>query len=237
MGGELDQVLGGHEPHVIPTPVDTDAYRPASTAERAAARQALGLGEEVAVVYAGHLRASKRVDRLIDAVGRLHADGHATRLFVLGDSRPELDDCTVALRRQVTTAGLDEQVIFTGAVPDVRPYLHAADVFVLPSEREGLSNALLEALACGVPCVAPAAAGGDQILDATCGAVPASASPEALAAAIVEVTGPQHHALAAGARRIAASYSVDAVAGEYERLYARIGVSGNESARARRRRQ
>ena len=202
MAEEVATALGTSRPEVIPTPVDVTTNRPPTPGERAAARRAAGVGDdEIAVVYAGHLRASKRVDRLIDAVVRLRDQGVAARLFVVGDSRAELDDCSTALREQVAASGLDDQVCFTGGVADIRPYLRAADVFVLPSEREGLSNALLEALACGVPGVAPASAGGDQVLDERCGVVPASGEPEALAAAVRRAADPQRWPeLSAGAR-------------------------------------
>jgi glycosyltransferase involved in cell wall biosynthesis len=223
VAGALD---GTPPPVVIPTPVDVDANRPVPPDERAAARTALGVDHETVIVFAGHLRASKRVDRLIDAVAVLHAANVPVRLFVLGDSRRELDDCSEALREQVRAGGLEQQVVFGGGVPDIRPYLHAADVFVLPSEREGLSNALLEALACGVPCVAPASAGGDQVLDDSCGAVPRTGDAAALAAAIRTVTDPTRWpGLAVGARARAQRYSVDAVTGNYERLYAAIRVA------------
>ncbi len=207
MAAEVAGALGGPAPEVIPTPVDVDEFRPPTAGERAAARRAAGVGDgEVAVVYAGHLRAAKRVDRLIDAAAVLRDRGVAVRLFVLGDSRTELDDCSGALREQVGRAGLADRVRFTGGVAAVRPYLWAADVFVLPSEREGLSNALLEALACGVPCVAPASAGGDQVLGDDCGAVPASGQPGALAAAVAAVTDPARRPrLSQGARIRAAA--------------------------------
>jgi glycosyltransferase involved in cell wall biosynthesis len=235
-----DEVAGavgnGHgRPEVIPTPVDLAANFPPAPGERAEARRSVEVDErEIAVVYAGHLRASKRVDRLIEAVARLRDQGVATRLFVVGDSRAELDDCSVALRAQVADLGLDHQVHFTGGVADIRPYLWAADVFVLPSDREGLSNALLEALACGVPGVAPASAGGDQVLDESCGVVPSSADPEALAAAVRTAADPiRWRELSAGARTRASRYSIEAVTGQYERLYARIGIAGFDASRRR----
>jgi glycosyltransferase involved in cell wall biosynthesis len=237
MADEVAEARGrrGH-PLVIPTAVDVVANVPPSDDERAAARTALGVGDEVVVVFAGHLRALKRVDRLIEAMVVLRDEGFAARLFVLGDTRPELSDCADDLRRQAEAAQLGASVVFAGGVPDIRPYLRAADAFVLPSDREGLSNALLEALACGVPCVAPASAGGDQVLDATCGAVPASAQPADLAAAIREVTGSSRRAeLARGARDRALRFSVEAVTGRYERLYDRIGVAGFELPRSRNR--
>ena len=221
---------------VVPTPVNVEVFRPPTPSERAAARAALGLaGDETAVVYAGHLRALKRVDQLIDAVAVLRDQGRAVRLFVLGDSRAELDDCTDALHRQVAAGRLGDRVVFTGGVPDIRPWLRAADVFVLPSEREGLSNALLEALACGVPCVAPASAGGSEVLDDGCGAVPASGAPPDLAAAITAVTRADRHAsLVEGARRRAERYSIATVTAEHERLYARAAIADFVAPRRRR---
>ena len=58
------------------------------------------------------------------------------------------------LEHESERRGLRERVRFTGALPDVRPYLRAADVFVFPSLYEGLGIAVLEAMAMGVPVVA-----------------------------------------------------------------------------------
>ncbi len=224
---EVADVLATRAAIIIPTPVDTVRFHPPSDAERVAARQGLGLGNELAVVYAGHLRASKRVDRLIDAFTRLHAQGVAARLFVLGDSRAELDDCSGALRAQAARSAACERIVFTGGVHDVTPYLRAADVFVLPSDREGLSNAMLEALASGVPCIASASAGGVEVLDDTCGIVPDEATPEALATAMGLLADPQRRAhLGVGARRRAMAFSLVSVTTEYERLYARMRLAG-----------
>jgi glycosyltransferase involved in cell wall biosynthesis len=207
---------------VIPTPVDLDDFHPPGADERHVARQRLDIGEnQFAIVYVGHLRALKRVDRLIDAVAMRVRAGSDTRLYLLGDSRAELDDRRAALRAQVKRLGLDDRVVFTGAVPDVRPYLYAADVFVLPSDREGLPNSLLEAMACGLACVAPASAAGDQVLDATSGVVPPSNEPRDLAAALAELEqDPEYRArLGAGARIAAQRYNLAAVTDRYDTLY------------------
>jgi glycosyltransferase involved in cell wall biosynthesis len=207
---------------VIPTPVDLGAFHPPDPDERRTARQALGIGDgQFAVVYTGHLRALKRVDRLVEAVALRLRAGADIRLFLVGDSRADLDDRSAALRAQVKRTGLEDRVEFAGAVPDVRAYLYAADAFVLPSDREGLPNSLLEAMACGLACVAPASAAGDQVLDPSSGVVPPSNDPRDLAAALAALEhDPARRAeLAAGARDAVAHYSLDAVTDRYESLY------------------
>ena len=181
---------------LIPTPVDLDDFHPPDTDERRAARARLGVGEnQFTIVYTGHLRALKRVDRLIEGFALRVRAGSDARLFLVGDSRVDLGDRQAALRAQVKRAGLDDRVVFTGAVPDVRPYLYAADVFVLPSDREGLPNSLLEAMACGLACVAPASAAGDQVLDASSGVVPPSNDARDLADALAALEDdPEHRA-------------------------------------------
>jgi glycosyltransferase involved in cell wall biosynthesis len=207
---------------LIPTPVDLDDFHPPDAGERRAARERLGVGEgELVIVYTGHLRALKRVDRLVDGFGLRVRAGSDCRLFLVGDSRADLDDRRAALRAQVKRAGLDDRVVFTGAVPDVRPYLYAADVFVLPSDREGLPNSLLEAMACGLACIAPASAAGDQVLDPSSGVVPPSNDPRDLADALAALEhDPDHRArLGAGARAAVAEYSLEAVTDRYDALY------------------
>jgi glycosyltransferase involved in cell wall biosynthesis len=222
---ELDRVALGRDVTIIPTPVDLDAFRPPNASERGESRHALGVrDDEFVIAYTGHLRALKRVERLVAAFGLLVASGRPARLLLVGSSREDLVDDPDALRSALDRFPAREHVIITGAVGDVRPYLYAADVFVLPSDREGLSNSMLEALASGLPVVAPASAAGDQVLDASCGVVPRSNDPVDLFVALRELAErPEYRAeLAAGARRAAERFALARVVNEYEDLYARL---------------
>jgi glycosyltransferase involved in cell wall biosynthesis len=217
---------------VIPTPIDPERFRPLAEIERRQRRVALGVDDAFVVVFSGHLRALKRVDQLVRAVPIVR-DAHVpVRLFVLGEGREDLVDTTGTLHALAHELGVADAVTFTGAVDEVEDYLAIADAFVLPSEREGLSNSLLEAMACGVACVAPASAGGDQILDDDCGVIPPDNSPEQLAAALVGLAAdPIRRArLAANARGRAGEAARDAVVDRYDRLLRGLdGVSADRS--------
>jgi glycosyltransferase involved in cell wall biosynthesis len=222
---ELQGLGLGRDVSIIPTPVDVDAFRPPTAEERDAARRALGvLDDELVIAYTGHLRALKRVERLVDAFGRLVASGRPARLLLVGSPRDDLSDQPVALQEELARLSERERVLITGAVDDVRPYLHAADTFVLPSDREGLSNSVLEALASGLPVVAPASAAGDQVLDDSCGIIPASNDAAELFAALTQLADDADYRarLAIGARRAAERFALARVVNEYEGLYSRL---------------
>ncbi|MCZ7534844.1 MAG: glycosyltransferase family 4 protein [Acidimicrobiia bacterium] len=225
---ELTGIGLGRNVTVIPTPVDTSAFRPPTDDERAAARSALHLAaDHVAVVYTGHLRALKRVDALVAAFARLAADHGSARLFLVGGGRYDLDDRTDALRRQVRNLGIDDSVTFTGEVASVIPYLYAADIFVMPSDREGLPNSILEAMACGLPVVAPPSAAGDQVLDATIGIVPESNEPALLYEALAALADDPalRRSLGDAAREATIAYELPRVVGMLEQLYATLGAT------------
>ena len=210
---------------VIPVPVDRAHFRPATTEERRAARTSLGLdGDAFVVVYVGHLQRRKAVDRLVAAVDELHLRIPKLRLLLVGGARGAADDTEDALRVEVTERGLTEVVTFCGIASDPRQYLWAADVLALPSQREGMPNSLLEALAVGIPAIAPASAGGDLVLDVETGLVPPSNEPQALAAAIEKLHGDSAARLRMGAAARARSgrYDVEVIADAYERVYARM---------------
>jgi glycosyltransferase involved in cell wall biosynthesis len=215
---------------VVPTPVDTVRFRPATASERATARAAIGAdGGSFVVVYTGHFRRSKRVERLVEAAGALRDDGVDVQLLLLGDSRPELDDSTAAVAATIERTGLAPVTLRPGPVADVVPYLHAADAFVLPSEREGLSNSLLEAMACGLACVAPASAGGAEMLGDGSGAPPIVVPPDnsvpALHAALAALAAdPSERArLGAAARTAAGRAARPVVDGALVRLVGAVG--------------
>ena len=110
-----------------------------------------------------------------------------------------------ALRGLTADLGLTERVHFLGQVShDLLPLLFsAADAAVLPSEREGLANAWVEALACGTPLVIPAIGGALEVVrDASAGRI-AARDPAAIAAAVRELLAnpPSQAAVAANAAR------------------------------------
>jgi glycosyltransferase involved in cell wall biosynthesis len=213
---------------VIPVPVERDHFRPPTNAERTEAREALGIAHDAfTVVYVGHLEERKAVDRLIAAVDEIRASVHGVRLLLVGGGRGARSDTENTLRQYVARDGLEQVVSFCGVVPDPRSHLWASDVLVLPSVREGMPNSLLEALACGLPCVAPASAGGDEVLDDETGIVPASNEPHELAAALAALAadGPRREEMRSAARARSERFGAEHVADAYEELYARVSSS------------
>jgi len=131
--------------------VDTKSFRP-DAAMRRAKRKEFGFSDsELVALFVGRLEEVKRVDRAIGAVHHLRASRPRCRLLVVGEGswRLRLEQCAHDL-------GVAAAVSFLGYVPhDELPALYnAADVLLLPSEREGTPMVILEALACGTPVVA-----------------------------------------------------------------------------------
>ncbi len=100
------------------------------------------------IVAVGRMTHQKGQWHLLKAAKKLCDDGIPVQLIILGDGelRPFLEDLTAKL-------GILDHVSMPGFVGNPYPYLVLADVFVMPSLYEGFSNAVLEALACGVPVI------------------------------------------------------------------------------------
>ncbi|MGH7408563.1 MAG: glycosyltransferase family 4 protein, partial [Candidatus Methylomirabilales bacterium] len=142
----------------IPNGVDHRQFVPVDGATRRARQAALGAAGPV-LTFVGRLHAQKDVATLLDAAGRLRAEWPGIHVLLVG-AGPEED----ALRCLARGLELKAQVRFTGGVADVIPYLDATDVFVHPSRAEGMPGALLEAMACGLPCVATRIGGTADVI-------------------------------------------------------------------------
>jgi len=108
------------------------------------------------------LTSVKRHDVLIKAVAELRRKGlrHEFHVLLMGEG-PESDQ----LMSQVAELDLQNHIHFAGAVKDVASYLYHLDIGVLCSDREGLSNAILEYMACGLPVVATSVGGNIELVD------------------------------------------------------------------------
>lgn len=142
----------------IPNGVDPDRFRPASDA--AGERAALNLPAGPLVIFAGRLDPQKGLDTLITAVEPLLRATPELRVLLLGDGPLRGD-----LEARIRHADLADRILLHGIVADVAAYLRSADVFVLPSVGEGMPNALLEAMATGLPCVASEIGGCRDVID------------------------------------------------------------------------
>lgn len=138
----------------IPNGVKLDEFRPVDIHEKRLLRRRLQVPEGPLAIFAGRLEAEKRVEDLIQVWHYVRQQYPDANLLVLGTGTQE-----ERLRRIAK-----EGVLFRGVVDDVAPYLKTADVFVLPSIAEGLSNALLEALATGLPVIVTATGGTTDIV-------------------------------------------------------------------------
>ena len=119
--------------------------------------------------------------------------------------------------------GIIDRVQFVGAVADPADHLRAADVFVLPSVAEGMSNSLLEAMATALPCVVSGIGGNsDLITDQETGRLVADATPDAWASTLLELLrNPRKRSDlgTAARRRIDEQFSLAAVVDRYLDLY------------------
>lgn len=157
---------------VVPNGVDLDRFSPR---DRASARSSLGVGDGPLVVCIGRLSRQKGQDVLLRAWTQASRRVPDARLVLVGDG-PEAS----ALRAAASTG-----VAFAGVSQEVPAWLAAADVVAIPSRWEGMSLAMLEALACGRSLVVSDVPGAREAVTGEVGEVVPVEDPAALAAALV----------------------------------------------------
>jgi glycosyltransferase involved in cell wall biosynthesis len=155
--------------------IDTEYFRPPSEAERAEARRVAGLRpEEVAVVSVGNCEEVKNHGSLLRALAQMPEQQRPTYVHV------GREDKGASERALVSALGISKWVRFTGSLADVRPALWAADLYVMPSLREGFTLAAVEAIACGVPVVLAKVSGLADIAASIKWAVLTETTPESI---------------------------------------------------------
>lgn len=197
--------------------VDADHFHPGASAVEDA------LLPRPRAIFTGRLHPQKNLPLLIDAWPAV-AERTAANLIVVGPGDPE------PLRDQTRRLGVADRVQFVGAVADPAEHLRAAELFVLPSVAEGMSNSLLEAMSSGLACVVSGIGGNtDLIEDGRTGRLVAEAVPSAWSRALIELLENPDSIRRFGAEartRIEAEFALPRVIDRYLEIYGRLRSGG-----------
>lgn len=170
---------------VIPNGVDPDRFRPV---DRLVARRRLGLPEDGEIVLSvGRLHTSKGHPLLVEALARLQSRFPSLRLVIVGERDHEADAIPI-VSTLAAQHGISARVQLVGAQPPAAlpDWYGAADLFCLPTSREGSANVLLEALSCGLACITTPVGGNPGIISSDDLGFLVSPEPAALTEAIAE---------------------------------------------------
>ncbi len=171
--------------------------------ELARARAELGIepGDHPVVAMVGRLVREKGYLELLEAFARLRADYPRARLLAIGAALASDHDAAGAtIVERARQLGLGESVIFAGLRGDVARLLALADIFTLPSWREGMPRSIIEAMASGRPVVATDIRGSrEEVVAGETGLLVPVGNAGALARALAELAADPERARAMGA--------------------------------------
>jgi glycosyltransferase involved in cell wall biosynthesis len=211
--------------HHVPNGVDTTRFRPAPAPQVPALRTALHLptGQPIAL-YLGVLDPRKNILWLAEQWVAHNAFGTGALLLAVGPQGRDDPAGTLRARLVELARAHPRQFALHDFHADVTPYYQCANLLALPSVKEGLPNVVLEAMACGLPCVAARASGTRElILEGETGYTYAPEDVDALARAVQRCLSSEGARMGENARRLALErYSIQTIATQYEAIYSRL---------------
>lgn len=193
---------------VIPNGVDLDKFYPVQTSNKT---------DILRLITIGRLSMTKRVPMLIDAVHILHKEGYKLKLTIAGGGRMEHQ-----LKEIVSERNLSSIIDITGRISaDGMPLLYRQnDIFISASMLEGMSNAMLEAMASGLPIISTRCEGLDELI-ADNGIIVEQSDATSIAKAIKTIADDDNKyvAMRRAARKQAENFTWKSSANQYIEIY------------------
>jgi glycosyltransferase involved in cell wall biosynthesis len=195
---QRDELLRWRHParkiDVLPSFVDTQRITPPTPDQRQAARSALGIdGDRPVLATVARLSQNKGHSFMIQALAEVRKAVPDVLYLIPGEGDSSWHGeggFRGELERLAEQLGVAEHTRFLGYYPDLGTILHASDLLVSPSLREGMQVSLIEALAAGLPIVATAVGGTpDAVADGESGLLVPPSDADALAARVIELLG------------------------------------------------
>jgi glycosyltransferase involved in cell wall biosynthesis len=209
---------------VIPNGVDLQRFNVTHLRDK-------GEDDTFKILCVARLVERKGIHHLIQAAKLMIAKRRNFKVILVGRGDKERE-----FRALADDLGLSQWIDFRGDVLhyDVPAVYNEADLFILPSLNEGMSNAVLEAMASGLPIVTTYTGGTAEMLRGN-GIVIPKQSPDAIAQAILEIwdNDPLRQAMGARSRAIAETLTWERVADDYIDLYQRTMISLGRNVEAR----
>jgi L-malate glycosyltransferase len=203
---------------VIPNGIELDRFYPGKSDKTP---------DTIKLLTVGRLSITKRVQMLVDAIRILHKNGCKVRFTIVGGGALEHQ-----LRQIVKERGLVDIIEVTGRIDaEKMPQVYREnDIFVSASMQEGMSNAMLEAMASGLPIITTRCEGVEELIAGN-GIIVEKPTPEDIAASIRQLIQDRqtYSSMSAASRKQAALFSWSSVANQYLRYYYEVLESKNGS--------
>lgn len=150
--------------HEIPNGVDIHRFYPLSKDEKNALRNKLGLGDVFTFIFCGGLSHRKRVMETVEAAHKLITEKKIdAQLLIVGPDRSG-DGIEKQLKKYISDNKLEKNIILIGSTDKPENYYQVSDAYILASKSEGMSNSLLEAMACGLPSIVTRISGSEDLI-------------------------------------------------------------------------
>jgi glycosyltransferase involved in cell wall biosynthesis len=202
---------------VLPNGVDIEVFQRSSESGMAK-RSELGLSaDEFVLTFVGHEFERKGLELIVESLRLLD---NSVRLVVAGGTPWSIARATAQARR----TGVEPRVMFLGAVHELAPVYNMANVLVLPSSQEAWPLVLLEAMACGTPCLATPVSSVGEFIDHRENGMIIERSAASIASAVMELRSNAEllHRISEAAFATARGYSWDVIGDQYLTLVASI---------------
>lgn len=206
---------------IVPTGIDVDWLLSEQNAAGLSLEKGRIIGDDPMIGAIARLHPVKDLGTFLRACAIISRDMPNARFLIAGDG-PERR----ALEELAAQLGLTDRIFFAGEVADVRSVLRRIDVFALPSLSESCPNALLEAMAFGLPCVATAVGGVPEIIEhGTNGLLCPAGNATELAGSILLLIRDKElrrKVSSQAARTVRERFAVSRLVKSYLRLYRRL---------------
>lgn len=203
---------GGSLRYVHGVGIDLSVYE-GVTEQRMKKREELGLGQDdVAVISVGELNRNKNNITIVQAMAEVKNEHLHYYLCGVGNEKENI-------KRYASEHGLEKNIHFLGFRNDIKELLSACDIFVMPSFREGLSRSLMEAMACGLPCVVSKIRGNTDLVKKGGGYLCSPYSSSEFADALRKCLSSDRKAMGALNMQAVKEYDISVVIAEWEKIY------------------